>query len=273
MEGIADYVFLRRLGGGPHGQVHLASRPARLTAGDDQVAVKVLAGNATTDAFYRMARHLGFFEGLHSDRLVPLYDAGLDNGAMYYAMRYHPQGSLATPTQELSRRQRLTAVSRAARGAHELHEAGTVHRAIKPANVLLDDAGGCLSDIGTAQLVKPGLTVTGLGPHSGIGAHGELEYIDPWLLRGRHVGRTSDIWSLGVTLHVCLTGHGLYPALPSADPLVAVRLHVKSTPELDPDLAADERAVIARALQPERSQRYLTAADLADDIDKLASAW
>jgi len=121
--------------------------------------------------------------------------------------------------------------------------------------------------------VKPGLTVTGLGPHSGIGAHGELEYIDPWLLRGRHVGRTSDIWSLGVTLHVCLTGHGLYPALPSADPLVAVRLHVKSTPELDPDLAADERAVIARALQPERSQRYLTAADLADDIDKLASAW
>ncbi len=272
MEGIADYVFLRALGAGPHGQVHLADRPPRVAGDDPQVAVKVLAGNASTETFYRFARELGAFAALRSDRLVSLYDAGMDNSRVYYAMRYHPQGSLARPSQRLSRRARLIAVGRAARGAHELHESGTVHRAIKATNVLLDDAGGCLSDPGTAQLLTPGLTVTGLWPNTGLAAQAELEYIDPWLLRGRQVGRASDIWSLGVTLHVSLTGHGLYPAMPSADPLVAVRLHVRSTPELDPDLAADERAVIARALQLERTKRYRTAEELADDLDKLVSS-
>lgn len=269
MEGIADYTFLRPLGAGPHGQVHLASCPARLALDEKHVAVKVLTGTASTETFYRLALELGSFAALHCEHLVSLYDAGIDDGRVYYAMRYHPRGSLASPTEELSRRARLIAVARAARGAHELHESGTVHRAIKATNVLLDDAGGCLSDPGTAQLLKPGLTVTGLGPSNSLGAQAELEYIDPWLMRGRHVGRTSDIWSLGVTLHVSLTGHGLYPAMPSADPLVAVRLHVKSTPELDPDLPADERAVIARALDPERSRRYRTASELAEDIDKL----
>ena len=272
MEGIADYVFLRHLGQGPHGQVQLARTPARLGIEDEQVAVKVLAGVTSREAFYQVARELGSVAALRSDRVARLFDVGLDDGRAYLAMRYYPQGSLTEPRKELSRRQRLVAVSRAARAAHELHEAGTVHRAIKLSNVLLDEAGGCLSDPGTAQLLKPGLTVTGLGPRSDMGSNSELEYVDPWLLRGRHVGRSSDIWSLGVTLHMALTGHGLYPAMPSADPLVAVRLHVKATPELDPDLVAEERAVIARALHWDRAQRYRTAGELADDIDALVRA-
>lgn len=270
MDGIADYVFLRQLGQGPHGRVQLARTPPRLAVDDEHVAVKVIGGATSKDAFYRVAQELGSIAALRCELLARIFDVGLHEGTAYFAMRYYPRGSLVEPGMQLSRRQRLIAVARAARAAHELHEAGTVHRAIKLSNVLLDDAGGCLSDPGTAQLLKPGLTVTGLGPSSDMGARSELEYVDPWLLRGRHVGRSSDIWSLGVTLHAALTGHGLYPRMPSADPLVAVRLHVKATPELDPDLVAEERAVIGRALHPERSRRYRTAAELAEDIEALA---
>jgi serine/threonine protein kinase len=269
MEGIADFVFLRRLGHGPHGQVQLARPPSRLAVADEHVAVKVLTGDTSRDAFYRVAREFGLIAALHSDRVVRLFDVGLDDGRMYVAMRYHPYGSLSEPRKAVARRERLIAVGRAARAAHDLHEAGTVHRAIKLSNVLLDEAGGCLSDPGTAQLMRPGLTVTGLGPRNDMGAQSELEYVDPWLLRGRHVGRSSDIWSLGVTLHIALAGHGLYPAIPSADPLVAVMMHVKATPELDPDLGSAERAVIARALHLDRSRRYRTAGELADDIEAL----
>jgi serine/threonine-protein kinase len=123
-----------------------------------------------------------------------------------------------------------------------------------------------------AQLLRPGLTVSGLGPHNSFSAQGELQFVDPWLMRGGAPCRASDIWALGVTLHVALTGHGLYPAMPSTDPLVAVRLHVKSKPELDPDLAAGERAIILKALQPDQSHRYHTAGEFADDVDALADA-
>jgi serine/threonine-protein kinase len=272
MEGIADFVFLRRLGEGPHGQVQLARPPARLAIADEYVAVKVLMGFTSREAFYRVAREFGVIAALRSDRVVQLFDVGLDDGRMYVAMRYHPHGSLSEPRKSLSRRERLIAVSRAARAAHDLHEAGTAHRAIKLSNVLLDEAGGCLSDPGTAQLLRPGLTVAGFGTRNDTVAQNELEYIDPRLLRGRHVGRGSDIWALGVTLHIALTGHGLYPAIPSADPLVAVMMHVKATPELDPDLGAADRAVIARAVRLNRSHPYRTANELADDIEALTGA-
>jgi hypothetical protein len=71
---------------------------------------------------------------------------------------------------------------------------------------------------------------------------------------------------------VALTGRGVYPMMAAADPLVAVRLHVKAAPRLDPELHAAERSVIARALESDRSRRYRTAAELAEDIEALADS-
>ena len=70
-------------------------------------------------------------------------------------------------------------------------------------------------------------------------------------MSGRPAGRASDIWSLGVTLHLVLTGHGLFPALVSADPFTAVRIYLRSQPEPGEDLSDGERAVIVTALQPD----------------------
>lgn len=73
-----------------------------------------------------------------------------------------------------------------------------------------------------------------------------------------------------MTLRLVLTGHGLFPALVSADPFTAVRIYLRSQPEPGEDLADGERAVVVRTLHPEPGRRYRTAADFADAVEEVA---
>ena len=210
---------------------------------------------------------LSLFAGLGSPHLLPLFDVGTDTEAVFYAMRHAPLGSLAAPARDLTRREQLLAVARAARGAHELHEAGLVHRGIGPTNILLDKAGAVLAEPAVAHLLTHGHTQIGLG--TGARA-GRLEFVDPELMRGRPAGRASDIWSLGVALHLVLTGHGLFPALVSADPFTAIRIYLRSQPEPGEDLSDGERAVVVTALHPDPARRFRTAGDFADAVEEVA---
>jgi eukaryotic-like serine/threonine-protein kinase len=263
MDRVADYVFLRELGRGEHSQVYLARTPRRLGLASDTVAVKVLT-LAGTDGFDAVAEELSLFAGLRSPQLVPMYDVGMDAGVVFYAMRHEQLGSLSAPARELTRGEQLAAIARAARGAHAMHEAGLPHRGIGPQNILLDRAGGVLAEPAVAHLLSHGHTLTGFG--AGTWA-GRWELVDPELMRGRPAGRASDIWSLGVTLHLLLTGHGLFPALVSADPFTAVRIYLRSQPEPGEDLADGERAVVLRALHPDPARRYRTAEDFAAAVE------
>jgi serine/threonine-protein kinase len=262
---VADYVFLQELGRGEHSQVFLSRTPRRLGIASDTVAVKVLP-LAGTDGFDALAAELGVFAGLRSAHLVPMYDVGMDGGQLFYAMRHEPLGPLSAPARELTRRDQLLAVARAASGAHEMHEAGLVHRGIGPTNILIGRAGAVLAEPAVGHLLGHGYTVAGLGPGSRAG---RLELVDPELMRGRPAGRASDIWSLGVTLHLVLTGHGLFPALVSADPFTAVRIYLRSQPEPGEDLTDGERAVVVGALHPDPTRRYRTAGDLAAAVEEL----
>ncbi|WP_369135938.1 protein kinase [Modestobacter sp. I12A-02662] len=266
MDRIADYVFLRELGRGEHSSVHLARTPRRLGIAPDTVSVKVLSVTGT-DGFDALADELSLFAALRAPELVPMYDVGMDGAVVFYAMRHEPSGSLAAPARDLSRRERLLAVARAARGAHAMHEAGLVHRGIAPTNVLLDKAGAVLAEPSLGHLLTQGHTVSGLGTGSRAG---RLEFVAPELMRGRPAGRASDVWALGVTLHLVMTGHGLFPALVSADPFTAVRIYLRSQPVPGDDLTEGERAVVTTAVQPDPAHRFRTAAELADAVEEVA---
>jgi serine/threonine protein kinase len=265
-DSVGDYVFLRELGRGEHSQVYLARTPRRLGMVTDTVAVKVLSRTGS-EGFDALAEELSLVAALRSPQLVPMYDVGMDAGVVFYAMRHEPLGSLSAPARDLTRRERLLAVARAARGAHELHEAGLVHRGIGPTNILLDKAGAVLAEPAVGHLLTHGHTLSGLG--TGMRA-GRLELVDPELMRGRPAGRASDIWSLGVTLHLVLTGHGLFPALVSADPFTAVRIYLRSQPEPGEDLTDRERAVVVTAVHPDLARRHRTAGDFAEAVEEVA---
>lgn len=231
----------------------------------EYVAVKVLEGDTTQDAFGSATRELRAFAAVRSAHLVRLFDAGQQGRTFFYVMEYLPLGSLGTPARALTRPESLRAVAHAARGAHDLHEAGLVHRDIKPDNVLLHESGSKLCDLGLARFISPGRTLSRLGPVQSI------EYLDPAILRGHRPGRSTDIWALGVTLHRALTGEGVYGALPDGDPLLAIRRVVNTSPELEPSLAPAEAALIFRCLAADPRQRPPTAQAVADAIEELPS--
>jgi serine/threonine protein kinase len=266
MDGIADYQFLQSLGRGNNGEFFLAAPPARLGLNASHVSVKVVDGPTPEDAFRRATRELRAFASVHCPQLVTLYDAGQDGDRFYYSMEYLPLGSLARPSRALTREEILAAVADAARAAHALHEAGIAHRDIEPSTVLLTETGGKLADLGIAQVLNPGMTVTGLGNI------GSVEFMDPAILRGDPASRAADVWGLGVTLHRALTGTGVYGELPEREPLVAIRKVLSSTPTLSPQLLAAERTIIDRCTQLDPPNRYPTAAALAEALDALTAA-
>jgi eukaryotic-like serine/threonine-protein kinase len=263
MDQIADYQLTESLGEGNHGQFFLAVPPSRLGATGDRVAVKILSGPTTDDALRRTSRELQAFASAKSPYLVKLLDAGQEDGRFYYAMEYFPLGSLGRPSRQLTRQEVLRAVADASRAAHALHEVGVVHRGIKPENILLSEDGARLSDLGLAQLLAPGQTVTALGP---IGA---VEYMDPAILRGDRGSRATDIWSLGVTLHRALSGEGVYGELPPNDPLFAVRRVLTTQPVISDKLQIADHDVVAACLRPDPADRPATAAQLAERIESL----
>jgi serine/threonine protein kinase len=266
VQGIADYRFVRPLGDGAHGSFYLAVPPARLGLSAEHVAVKVLAGSTDEDTIRRTTRELRAFASAASPYLVTLFDAGQQDGSFFYAMEYFPLGSLADPASPLSRAQVLTAVAQASRAAHALHEAGVVHRSIKPENILLHPDGARLSDLGLAQALAPGQTVTGLGPI------GTVEYLEPAILLGQRGSRASDIWSLGVTLHRALTGTGVYGELSQSDPLLAVRTVLSTKPVLSPALDPRDGELIGRVLAPEPADRPRDAQQLAEELEALSAS-
>lgn len=266
MTRIADYQTLDKLGTGSHGQVHKAVPPERLGLGAQMVALKVFDRATDTAEYGRVVEEVKAYAAAAADcpQLAPMYDVGRHGERLYLAMAFYGHGSLAARAQGLAKRQVVSIVADAARGAHALHEGGLVHREIKPANLFLsDEGGGALGDLGLAHVVSPGQTVSGLGVSS-------LETMEPGLVRGETSARASDIWSLGATLHWALTGLSVFTDMPDSSLIAVLRHIMTATPTIaEAGIPEEVRAILTRCLAPDRMERYGTAEALAEDLDRV----
>jgi len=260
MQQIADYDVVQQVGEGTQGVIWLARPPARLGIADETVAVKTLNQTATDAEFGRLVEQLRIYASISSPELHRLYDVGRQGTIIYFAGEYMPSGSLARPARPFSRVDVLLALADACRGAHVLHEAGLPHRAIRPGNVVLDDHGAKLSDLGVSQLLNPGQTITGAAQM------GAIEYLSPEVIQGRPASRASDIWALGATLHRVLTGISIYPNLPTNSLVEALRFLLNENPVMGDALRNGERHIIESVVATDPADRPKTAAQLAEAI-------
>ena len=271
---IGPYRALRELGRGGQAIVWLAedTRIAR------EVALKVMPhlGPGGEDALLRFRREAEVASRLQHPGICPVLEADLDHGVPYIAMRYvagetlaqklaASRASGAEPPAGPALRDLASLFERAARALHAAHEAGVVHRDVKPANIMVTPAGEpVILDFGLAREDDSGgasLTLT--GETSGTPA-----YMSPEQMTGRpRPDRRTDVWSLGVALQECATlrhpfesatREGLFQSILAEDP-VDPRTQ---NPAVDRDLAT----ILATATEKERDRRYQTALDLAEDL-------
>lgn len=157
-------------------------------------------------------------------------------------------------------------VIQAAEAVDYAHQMGIVHRDIKPSNLLLDHDGNVsITDFGLARIQpEGGLTVTGE-------LIGTIRYMSPEQASGNPalVDRRSDVYSLGAVLYELIT---LSPVLQSSDRQALLRELDASDPtlpsRLDSHIPRDLETIVLKALAKNAHERYLTAQEMADDLQR-----
>ncbi|MEM8713148.1 MAG: serine/threonine-protein kinase, partial [Planctomycetota bacterium] len=270
-ERIGPYVRLKELGRGGQGVVWLA-RDSRLNR---EVALKTVPRSPLFGELApRLRREAEALSRVEHPGIGRILDVGSDGGVAWIAMRLEQGQTLAQRMHGPSSPEAATVVlwiAQAARALHAAHEAGVVHRDVKPSNLLVrDDGSVVVLDFGVATSDSDpfGVTLTGLTP-------GTPGYMAPECLTpdAGKADRRSDVWSLGVCLYQALTGRHPFEAATQAEmSRRVVREQAKPIPDqCAGTLKADElRVVLSAALAREYALRYRTASAFADDLERIA---
>lgn len=284
------------------GVVYLAEQTAPLQR---LVALKVLkpglASSAIAERFERERQSMGQMDHPH---IATIYDAGTsDRGVPWFAMEYVEGVDLLTHCDQarLDLPARLRLFSQLCRAVDHAHQRGILHRDLKPANILVTEAGGPprvkVIDFGLARLENWHTFARGQLTGS-VQILGTPEYMSPEQASGAEgaVGRTADVYSLGVVLHELLCGllpfdesqwggrsiaeilrvlgqvepPGLRQRFDGAGARREGLAHARATTPaaLSRALSGDLEAIVRKALEKTPSRRYSSAGALADDLER-----
>ena len=299
---LGDFRLLREIGRGGMGIVYEAEQISLRR----RVALKILpfAGGIDSRQLQRFRNEAEAAAHLHHSHIVPVFAVGSERGVHFYAMQHIEGQSLATVIAEMaagqtSRQplgepsvvtggrttQTLGAMStehstrskrfyrhvakigrQVAEALEYAHQMGVIHRDIKPANLLLDARGHVwIADFGLAHFQdRVGVTVSGE-------VLGTLRYVSPEQAMAKKglVDHRTDIYSLGATLYEFLTLRPVFDGKDRHALLHQIGFDEPQPPRtIEPAIPVELETIVLKALGKTPSERYGSAQELADDLER-----
>ena len=236
---------------------------------DRTVALKLITAQLSKDSSFRERfRREGIIQaGISHPHIVTVYKGGESEHGLFLAMQLvrGPNLKDLIAAGEVDERRTLRLLTQVGDALDTAHEAGLIHRDIKPNNILVDVRRNCayLADFGVTK-ARDMTQLTGTGQLVGT-----LDYISPEQILGRGASERSDVYALGAVLFECLTGRVPF----NRDSDVAVMYAHLSDP---PPAVTEERAdlptalddVIHKAMAKEPEERYGTAVEMMAEAER-----
>jgi serine/threonine protein kinase len=252
--------IVREVGRGGMGVVY----EARQEGLDRRVAIKVLSVPADREFRQRFGRESRAAASIEHPNVVPIYDAGEQDGSLFIAMRFVDGlhlGELVAQHRQLEPERVARIVSQVADGLDAVHSAGLIHRDIKPANILIANVGAgeraFITDFGIAKDAAATTAYT----QSGV-LMGTIDYVAPEQIEGDRVDARTDVYALGCVVYYALTGKVPFP---KAGVPAKMQSHLKDPPPrpstVRRDLPRSVDAVIERAMAKAPDDRFQSAGD------------
>jgi serine/threonine protein kinase len=267
---IGKYEIVREIGEGSTGTVYLSHDPYY---GRD-VAIKLYYNEFGGDEDKTRAARKMFLSEAHMvgmlqhPQLMPIYDAGEENGHCYVVTEFVQQArTLAAFCRQddlLRVDQVVEVIFKCAKALHYAHSRGVIHRDIKPSNIMYTQDGDVrIIDFGIALVSDSDLSRL-------EGIAGSPSYMSPEQAQGQPLSNRSDIYSLGAVMYELLTGSRPFRAgnLPK---LMHQIIYATAPPihTLRKDVPEDLEEVVATALQKDPDKRYRSGQDLAAALTRV----
>lgn len=233
------------------------------------IAMKVLKPEFSDDKSFvsKFKMEAQSAAGLSHPNIVNVFDVGEENGFYYIVMELVEGITLKEYIQQNGRLNYSTALDfiiQICSGIEVAHEHHTIHRDIKPQNIIV-------SKNGTLKVTDFGIAKAATSNTIASTAMGSVHYISPEQARGGFADERSDIYSLGITLYEMLTGRVPFEG---ENNVTVALMHIQSElippREYYPDIPVGLEKIVIKATQKRPEQRYLTTNAMLADLKKIS---